>query len=230
MTSPAELSPPMNHVFVDFENVHQIDLSIIGDKSVSFMLLVGASQTKFNVELVEKLMERAASIQLERLKSSGKNALDFALSFYVGRAVAADPTGYFHIISKDKGFDPLIEHLRSRNIRARRHNDFAELSFTAPPKPAAIKSPSAGSPSVPPKAQIAPKNAAAKPRSDALSRVLAGLRKNPKSRPGTRTALLHYIQTLMAWPDEAKAAKFVGKLEKDGHLSLSDKGAVTYPL
>ncbi len=26
----------MNHVFVDFENVHQVDLSLIGAKSVSF--------------------------------------------------------------------------------------------------------------------------------------------------------------------------------------------------
>ena len=54
------LPPPVNHVFVDFENVHEIDLSIIGSKAVSFMLLVGARQTKLDVELVARLLEHAA--------------------------------------------------------------------------------------------------------------------------------------------------------------------------
>jgi hypothetical protein len=226
----------MNHVFVDFENVHQIDLSIIGHRSVSFTLLVGAKHTWLDLDLVQKLMAHAASVQLVRLTTSGQNALDFALAYYVGRAAITDPTGTFHIISKDTGFDPLIEHLRTRHILAHRHDDFTDLPFMAPVEPAGKLSGALGKPpaiaisAVPPKAQIAPKKAAVKPKSDALSRVLAELRKNPKSRPGTRTALLHYIQTLMAWTDETKAAKLMGKLEKDGHLSLSDKGVVTYSL
>lgn len=34
----------MNHVFVDFENVRQVDLTLISAKSVSFTLLVGRQQ------------------------------------------------------------------------------------------------------------------------------------------------------------------------------------------
>ena len=34
----------MNHVFVDFENVHQVDLTLIGAKSVSFTLMVGRNK------------------------------------------------------------------------------------------------------------------------------------------------------------------------------------------
>src|SRR5712671_5860251 len=115
--SATHLPPPVNHVFVDFENVHKVDLAVIGNKAVSFTLLVGPRQTKLDVSLVEKLFERAVSVQLVRLTSAGRNALDFTLAYYVGRAVAADPTGYFHIVSKDMGFDPLIEHLRSRHVR-----------------------------------------------------------------------------------------------------------------
>ena len=72
-------------------------------------------------------------MQLVRLLSGGRNALDFTLVSYVGRAVAADPAGHFHIISKDTGYDPLIEHLQSRNIHAQRHNDFTTLPFTLRP-------------------------------------------------------------------------------------------------
>jgi hypothetical protein len=38
-----------------------------------------------------------------------------------------DPEGYFHIISKDTGFDPLVKHLRSRKIRIHRERDLAEI-------------------------------------------------------------------------------------------------------
>src|SRR6266404_7385047 len=136
-TVNSDLPPPINHIFVDFENVHEIDLAVIGSKAVSFTLLVGPRQTKLDVSLVEKLFKHAVSVQLVRFTSAGRNALDFTLAYYVGRAVAADPTGYFHIVSKDAGYDPLITHLRSRHISARRHESFATLTFEAPPRPAA---------------------------------------------------------------------------------------------
>ncbi len=128
----------MNHVFLDFENVHQVDLSLIGAKSVSFTLMVGAKQTKLDSDLVEKLMVHSSSVQLVKLKSSGQNALDFALAYYLGRAALADPTAYFHIVSKDGGFDPLIDHLRARHIQVHRHTSCAELTFTWPGKKAPV--------------------------------------------------------------------------------------------
>ncbi len=50
----------MNHVFVDFENVHQVDLTLIGAKAVSFTLMAGPKQTKLDSDLVEKLMAHSA--------------------------------------------------------------------------------------------------------------------------------------------------------------------------
>ena len=40
---------------------------------------------------------------------------------------AKDPGAQFHIISRDKGFDPLIRHLSSRKIRVQREKDLAEI-------------------------------------------------------------------------------------------------------
>jgi hypothetical protein len=119
---------------MDFENVHQVDLTLIGAKSVSFTLMVGPQQTKLDSALVEKLMEHSASVRLVKLKTKANNALDFALAYYLGRAALADPTAYFHIIAKDGGYDPLIEHLRVRHINVQRHKSCAELTFTWPGK------------------------------------------------------------------------------------------------
>src|SRR5215831_6557733 len=129
-TNSSDLPLPVNHIFVDYENVHTVDSSIFGNKTVHLTLLLGANKAKLDSELVEKLLNHAAAVELIRLESSGRNALDFSLAYYVGRAVAANPLGHFHIVSKDKGYDPLIEHLRSKHIRVKRHGDFSTLTFT----------------------------------------------------------------------------------------------------
>lgn len=57
-----------------------------------------------------------------RLTSPGKNALDFALAFYLGQAAASDPAASFHLVSKDTGYDnrtsnlaPLERHFTARH-------------------------------------------------------------------------------------------------------------------
>ena len=205
-----EIAPPLNHVFVDFENVQQIDVSVIGAKSVNFTLLLGAKQTKLDAGLVEKLMMHAASVQIVRLASSGKNALDFTLAYYVGRTVSADPAAYIHIVSKDTGFDPLVEHLRSRHIHAHRHDSFDTLTFSGTAKATTVVA----------KAEPAGQE-------ESLNRVLEHLRKNVANRPKKKKTLLSHLKSQLG-KDGADAAGMLEKLQKEGHLRIGDKDAVTY--
>jgi hypothetical protein len=231
----------MHHVFVDFENVQAVDLSVLGSKGVNFTLLLGAKQTKLNVALVEKLLEHSAAVQLIRLSTSGRNALDFVLAYYVGRAVLADPTGHFHIVSKDHGYDPLIDHLRSRHILAHRHVDCSTLPFvSAPkhitvPKPAAASKPISAPPFVPhatPPVVTHPTPAvvshAISPE-DLQARVLAHLSKYTKDRPKRkRTLVSHLTARFGKYATESDILNLIEHLNAAGHISLSDKGAVTY--
>ena len=50
-----------------------------------------------------------ADAEYVRIEGNGPNALDFHIAFYIGNIAAKDPDCYFHIISKDTGFDPLIK-------------------------------------------------------------------------------------------------------------------------
>jgi hypothetical protein len=226
----ADLPLPLNHVFVDYENVHAIDLTVIGSKAVSFTLLLGAKQTKLDAALVEKLLQHAASIQLVRLTSSGRNALDFALAYYVGRAVAADPSGYFHIISKDGGYDALIEHLRSKHVRIRRHDDFASLTFSIPAKATAAPTSIAAAK---PKALLKPKVQvpALTVMEDLEDRVLEHLRKPTTTRPRTKNRLISFLIAHNGHKiTEVEALALVENLGQAGHLFIDDKGKVTYHL
>ncbi|MEN9677578.1 MAG: hypothetical protein RIS76_3474 [Verrucomicrobiota bacterium] len=195
----------MHHVFVDFENVHRVDPSVFGTQGVCFTLLLGAHQTKLDVALVEKLMEYAASVQLVRLTSSGKNALDFSLAYYVGRAAVTDPSGCFHIVSRDKGFEPLIEHLRSRNLQAHRHTDFTTLTFSEAARPGSVAS------------------------DELLTRVLGHLGKNAASRPKRKKTLMSHLLALCGKAaTEEDVVKLVEGLLRGGHITIGDRDVVTY--
>lgn len=229
-----DLPPPVNHIFVDYENIQAIDPAIIGNKTVHLTLLLGARQTKLDVLLVEKLLHHATTVELIRLQSSGRNALDFALAYYIGRAVTADPAGYFHIISKDTGYDPLIEHLRSKHIRIRRHADFAALTFSVPAKPAVVTPkptppPAVSKPKSSPKPKVQP---SAKTDADDLEkRVLEHLRKPTATRPRTKTKLVSFlIAHLGQQITKSEALTLIENLGQAGHLFIDDKDKVTYLL
>jgi hypothetical protein len=211
----SQIAPPMNHVFLDYENVPRIDLSVIGKKSMSFTLFLGPKQTKLNTELVEKLMEQAASVQLVRLAKSGRNALDFLLVYYLGRAVLADPTAHFHIVSKDTDFEPVIEHLRSRHVQIRRHKDFSTLSFAAP-----SKAPGATD-----------QNDAVKAEESALEKVLKNLRRNSSNRPTKKKKLLSHLKShLGKKATEEDAERVLGQLIQQKHIEVDEKENVSYRL
>ena len=116
-----------NYIFVDFENIHEVDLDLIADKPVVVILVLGERNKNLPVELVEKLLHHPAELRLVRTRHAGKNALDFVLAYHIGRQATADPAGYFHILSHDKGFDALILHLKDNGIFAARHEEFGKI-------------------------------------------------------------------------------------------------------
>jgi hypothetical protein len=237
------LPPPLNHVFVDYENVQELHLAVIGSKNVTFTLLVGPHKKKLDVELVEQLFAHAASVELVRLSASGRNALDFALAYYVGRAVATDPAGFFHIVSKDTGYDPMIEHLRSRHVKVRRHPDFSTLTFSSASKPQATpaveqpkKSPApskmkTSAADKPVRTLPLPVNAKGTVGDTALTRVLEHLRSHPINRPKRRKTLVSHLSALLGkQPVEGGIEKLIDELIEASHLAIDAKNAVTYTL
>lgn len=111
---------PTNYVLIDFENVQPRNLEILGKLPFRVLVFVGASQSKVPFDLAASLQALGDRAQYIKVGGSGRNALDFHIAFYIGELAARDPEAWFHIISKDTGFDPLIKHLKTRNIRVQR--------------------------------------------------------------------------------------------------------------
>lgn len=223
----------MNHVFVDFENVHEVDLAVIGAKSVEFTLLIGPAKKTIDLALVDRLLAHAGAVHLIRLATSGKNAVDFALAYYLGRAALADPVGSFHIVSKDKGYDPLVAHLQGKQVHVRRHDSFATLVATllprppAPPPPAPATAPvRRGTPPPPAPSAVHRAEPPALPKgAQQLLTILAG----SVSRPRTRKNLTHYAITILGNKiSEEQAGLLIAELASAGKLSINAQGKVEY--
>lgn len=118
---------PTNYVLIDFENVQPKNLEILESHPFKIFVFVGANQTKVPFDLASTMQKFGENAQYIKISGNGKNALDFHIALYLGKLSSQDPEGFFHVISKDTGFDPLIKHLRENKVRAHRENDLAEI-------------------------------------------------------------------------------------------------------
>ena len=117
----------INYIFIDYENVCPKDLSRVEGRCAQVHLVLGARQERPSKKLHRQIEEHAEKVQMIKTPLVGKNALDFVLACEVGTQAVKDPGGYYHIISKDKGFDALIRHLQSKDIFAARRPSLAEV-------------------------------------------------------------------------------------------------------
>jgi len=116
-----------NYILIDYENVQPKSLSILKGHEFQVIVFVGANQAKIPFDLVSAVQELGDNAKYVKIGGNGPNALDFHIAFYMGEISEKDPDAYFHVISRDTGFDPLIKHLRERKIFAQREKDLAEI-------------------------------------------------------------------------------------------------------
>lgn len=109
-----------DYVLIDFENVQPDALGVLDQEHFKLLVFVGANQAEVPFELAAALQRMGPRAEYIKIAANGANALDFHIAFYIGQLAAIDVSAYFHVISKDTGFDPLIQHLRSKKIYAAR--------------------------------------------------------------------------------------------------------------
>jgi hypothetical protein len=124
-----------NYVLVDYENVQPTDLAMLRDGPFKVRVFLGANQTKIPVGLATALQGLGANAEYVLLDSSGSNALDFHIAYYIGLLSAQESSAFFHIISKDAGFDPLVKHLKAKGVFAQRSSSVSSIPYFKPTLP-----------------------------------------------------------------------------------------------
>jgi len=116
-----------NIVLIDFESVQPGSLDVLAADHFRLKVFVGATQNKLPFNLVTALQRMGKRAEYIKIAGVGPNALDFHIAYYIGKLSAAHPDAYFHIISKDKGFDPLIKHLKDQKVFCGRSESVLEI-------------------------------------------------------------------------------------------------------
>lgn len=128
-----------NFVFVDFENVQPEDLALLKAGPFKVKVFLGPNQGKVPVAIAAALQPLGENAEYIMLESAGKNALDFHIAYYLGLLASQEPAAFFHIISGDAGFDPLIKHLKGKKIFAQRSIRIADIPYFKPALPTTEK-------------------------------------------------------------------------------------------
>ncbi|MCP4290118.1 MAG: hypothetical protein GY792_37890 [Gammaproteobacteria bacterium] len=112
---------------MDYENVQPKNLAPLNDHQFKVLVFVGSNQNKIPLDLASSLQALWSNAEYVQIGGNGPNALDFHIAFYIGQLAERDPNSYFHIISKDTGFYPLIKHMKSKKVYAQREKDLTKI-------------------------------------------------------------------------------------------------------
>ncbi|WP_366144243.1 PIN domain-containing protein [Candidatus Accumulibacter sp. ACC012] len=113
-------------ILVDYENITKIDLSGLDD-SYRAIVFVGFKQKPPKALKMTDTPHSFDRVKLQRIEGSGKNALDFHIAFQLGRTMETEPQTECFVLSKDKGFDPLLSHLNKSGLKCNRITCMTEL-------------------------------------------------------------------------------------------------------
>lgn len=241
----------VTHILVDFENVQpQIaDLALLRGEDFRVLVFHGVHQNKFDVGMYKALQPLGDKVELVQSDRQGPDVLDFHISFYLGRlsqkhfggqARTAEAARFF-VISKDRGFDSLIVHIRKLGFDAHRVSTIrAALSIVAAPSATAASAPlvkkvtarklspaKKASAKSPAKSVIATKTAIgtpAKKKADTPRQlVLQSLLRMGNKLPGKRKGLEHHIESHLGRKFDLDAVRaLISEMERDGLLRIVD--------
>ena len=195
-----------HYILIDHENIKSLEMGDITELPVKVLIFFSGQSKRPSFEELKIIHKHAGKIRLIEIEGSGKNALDFHIAYYAGRIDVEDPEAFIHIITKDKGFDPLIAHLNSRLDHVKRLESVSQIHiFKKTTTPTAN-----------------PKNQ--------MEQAAEHLLKNPaKSRPRTRKRLASFINGRFGKKlSDIELDAIISELVKAGTLEIGDKEIVSY--
>lgn len=105
-----------NIFLVDQENVPAPRLEELTEHDCEVHVFIGENAAKLPRELAVEMQKLGSKARYVEISGSGRNALDFHIAYYLGEYSGQKESVFFHIISKDTGFDPLVAHLKGKGF------------------------------------------------------------------------------------------------------------------
>lgn len=218
------------YILIDYENVqpNASEVRLIRGSEFRVFVFHGPHQNKFDAGVVKELQPLGIQVEYVQSEQKGKNALDFHIAFVLGQLVeeskasgsSTQHKASFIVVSRDAGFDALLDHVGSLGYRALRVEsvrhavaDFSAADSEIHATPGKAKSAAKPGP--------APGKVA---KADPKKKVIENLCEHPKNRPSTMVALERHVTTMLGKDATEKAVRaLIAKLQKEGVVVLTGK-------
>ena len=115
-------------LLIDYENIQSINLEQIEKADYRIYVFIGESQNKIPFDLVKSAQKLGGKLEWIKIDGNGSNALDFHVAYYLGNQIEKNRDNEYVILSKDKGFDPLVRFISKQNVKCKRINSIIEIS------------------------------------------------------------------------------------------------------
>ena len=192
-----------NIVLIDSENVKPESIEKLKLQHFQVFVFVGANQKRIDFSVAAAVQSLGSNGSYVQIVGNGPNSLDFHIAYYIGRLAATYPDAYFHIISRDKGFDPLVKHLKEQKIFCTRSASITEIPI--------IKSME----NLPPEERAA----------DFYEKRLVPLNTRPATIKTLQSAILSHFYKLLSPED---VGSVIEALKEAGHIVINEN-KVAYP-
>lgn len=193
--SPTRASVLGTHVLLDYENVQpsEAELRALVPDVGQVWVFHGPHQR----DVEKRFASFGTGATAVPISKTGKNALDFHLSFYMGYIASRNPESPMVVVANDKGYEPMLEHAKAMGFLVRRQSHGA---VKAPAKKAATKTVAAKKASA---KRVAAKKAVAK---TAAAKQPAAKRVAAKAAPAKKATASKKAAPTTSLPSKPTAA------------------------
>lgn len=188
-----------NIILIDYENLQVKNLDLLYSLDTEVCVFTGPNQKNFDGGLVRSAQKFGTRLQWISISRPGPNALDFHIAYYLGQVSQCTPKPYFHIISKDKGFDALIDFMKSQDLFVDRVTSIEDIPLVK--KMEEIKK---------------------DPVAFIKNRILS------QSKPAKLKTLQRAIRSWLETDDDVIVNKIIDSLKKKDFLTIDEKEKVVY--
>ena len=118
--SPSEAPLPDTHILLDYENVQptEFELRAMVPEATRVWIFHGPHQKG----VAQRFASFGTGMTPVPISKTGKNALDFHLSFYMGYIASRNQQAKIVVVANDKGYEPMLEHAKAMGFAVRQHS------------------------------------------------------------------------------------------------------------
>ena len=188
-----------NIILIDYENLQVQNLDDVFEIDSEICVFIGALQKKVSALLVQSAQKFGNRLRWIPISLTGDNALDFHIAYYLGQMSLVVPKPFFHIVSKDTGFDALINYMKGLGFFIDRVESMVDIPLVKKMK------------------EI---------KKDPVGVIKAKIL--TVSKPAKLKTLQSAIKKWLEVSDDGVANEIIDSLKKKNFLDIDEKGKVTY--